>query len=132
MTRLYLAGAAILATLALTAATASLAQSSNQPIPGIDVVIQKQPWGSGAMVIGTVGTNGAFGGSVKLPAGTYLVTTACSPRVRCPAHRLTTLMVNGRTVSTAARGGVRVAVGDLNGDGKEELTTFRGTITLIR
>lgn len=129
MTRLYLAGAAILATMALGAATASLAGS--ELIPGIDIIVRKDPGGS-AMVVGTVGANGAFGGSAKLIAGNYIIHTACSRGVRCASHQLTSLMVNGRTVSTAARSGVHVAVGDFNGDGKEELTTFRGTISLNR
>jgi hypothetical protein len=130
MSRALIAGAALSLAALLAAATPSAA--TNKPIPGIDIIVEKIPPPPSALVVASVNSENTFAGQLRLTPGSYRVSTACSPGVRCPAHRLTSLMVNGRTVSTAARGGVRVAVGDLNGDGREELTTFRGTITLIR
>jgi hypothetical protein len=116
--------------MALVAATPSVA--ANNPIPGVDIIVEKKPPPS-ALVIGSVGPDGGFSIQAKLAPGNYVVRTACSPRVRCPAHRLTSLSVNGRAVSLAASGGgIRIAAGDVNGDGRAELTTFRGTITLKR
>ncbi len=130
MTGLYLAGAAILATVALAAATPSVA--TNNPIPGIDIIVQKDCDPPCPPSTISVNRDNTFAGQLRLTPGTYRVSTACSPRVRCPAHRLTTLMVNGRSVIPDARGGVRIAVGDVNGDGRADLTTFRGTIKLER
>ena len=130
MTRLYLAGAAVLATVALAAATPSVA--TNKPIPGVDIIVEKNPPPPSALVVASVNPDGGFAGQAKLVPGSYRVRTACSPRVRCPAHRLTTLMVNGKPVNTTASGGVRIAVGDLNGDGLADLTTLSGTIKLNR
>jgi hypothetical protein len=80
-----------------------LAQSQNNPIPGIDVVVRKQP-GGGALVVGQSGRDGWFRGPVRVEAGEYQVTAACPPRRMCRAFRLAEVRIDGRQITPNARG----------------------------
>jgi hypothetical protein len=107
MSRFHVAGAALILTAALTTTTPT--EAGSNPIPGVDIIVRKNPGGT-AMVVGSVGSNGAFRGEIKLPAGSYIIYTACSPRVRCRANELASLIVDGRSipiVPASGAGGTR-------------------------
>lgn len=131
MSRLLIAGAALMLAAALAAAMPAAA--INNPIPGVDIIVRKDPDGS-ALVVGSVGRGGAFGGSAKLEAGTYVIYTACSGGVRCPPHTLTSLMVDGRTVPlTPSSGGTRDFVNKgLITNSNSKLVVVRGTVRIDR
>jgi hypothetical protein len=87
----------IAAVLALaTLAVPVTAQTSNNPIPGIDVVVKKKPAGS-ALVAATSGRDGRFSARVRFdPGADYEISLPCGTRTACP--RLASLTVNGRSV----------------------------------
>ncbi|MBI2260780.1 MAG: carboxypeptidase regulatory-like domain-containing protein [Caulobacterales bacterium] len=66
-----------------------------EPIPGIDIVVRKNPGGL-AVVAATSGRDGRFSARVQLEPGEYQVSTACRARTACPAHELSSLTVDGR------------------------------------
>ena len=83
----------------LLLATAALAQVQNNPIPSIDVVIQKKPAGH-AVVGGQTGRDGLVRGPIRVETGEYEVSAVCPPRGTCPAW----VRTNGRNISPDARG----------------------------
>lgn len=93
--------AAALGLLWLTAP--AMAQTSNQPIPGINVVVKKQPTGN-ALVVGQSGRDGWFSGRIRVEGGEFEVSAACPPRRQCPAFRLASVSVDGRVITPNARG----------------------------
>lgn len=100
------------------------AQTSNNPIPGIDVVVQKKPNG-GELVVGQSGRDGWFRGTVRVEAGEYQVTAACPPRRMCPAFRLAEVRVDGRTITANARGEFVFPVGSSVGQVRLEAHNIR-------
>jgi hypothetical protein len=92
-TRTALAAALALASLAAPLA----ARASNEPIPGIDIIVRKEPGGT-ATRVATTGRDGQFSGRVTLERGQYVVITTCRAGVRCPAVQLGALTVNGQPV----------------------------------
>lgn len=86
------------------------AQSINNPIPGIDIVVKKNPSGR-ALVVGQSGRDGHFSGSVRVENGEYQVSAACPARRRCPDFRLASVSVDGRRIEPDARGGFAFPVG---------------------
>ena len=81
----------------------AMAQTTADPIPGVDIIVQKDPGGS-ALVVGRSGRDGWFRGSVRVQAGEYRISAACPPRVMCRAFRLASVRVNGRQLSPNADG----------------------------
>lgn len=70
--------ATLLGATALACVTLAGAQASNQPIPGIDVVIQKQPGGGAIVARGSTDAKGEI--VLKdLPAGAYKVVLTGKP-----------------------------------------------------
>ena len=93
--------AAALGLILLTAP--AMAQSINDPIPGVDIIVEKNPGGT-ALTVGQTGRDGWFGGRVRVEGGEYQVRAACPLRRRCPAFRLASVSVDGRVISPNARG----------------------------
>lgn len=105
MTPLPFAAAAAAAALGvlLLSAPAMAQGRTNNPIPGIDIIVQKDPGGS-ALVVGQSGPDGWFRGPVRVEAGEYEIRATCAPRRQCPAFRLTSVRINGRMIAPNARG----------------------------
>ena len=75
---------------------------AGEPIPGVDIELNKDP--GGAIVVATTDREGRFSAQVRVEPGVYAVTTACAPRRPCRPNRLLTLSVDGRAVRPNARG----------------------------
>ncbi len=116
MTLLPFSDPAVLALLLL--AGPAQTQDADQPVPGIDIVVQAQP--SDALVVGQSGRDGWFRGPVRVEAGEYQVGAACPPRRQCPAFRLTSLRVDGRMIAPNARGQFVFPVGSSVGQVRVE------------
>ena len=70
------------------------AQNANNPIPGVDIIVQKKPGGT-AFTVATSGRDGRFEVRVPLEPGfDYEVRSACRAREACQPHQLTALTVN--------------------------------------
>lgn len=104
---------ALAAGLVVTACPA-LAQTTNNPIPGVDIIVQKDH-GGGALTVGQTGRDGWFTGTVRVQSAEYSVRAACPPHRTCPAFRLASVTVDGRPVSPDAGGLHRFPVGASGG-----------------
>lgn len=118
-----------LASLALVAALAGSAPSlaGSEPIPGVDIIVEKNPGGS-KLTVGSVGRDNQFAGELRLAAGTYVIGTACKTAVRCPAHALARVSVGGKNLTADSRGVYSFSVAE--GTGRP--TAIRGAIKLLR
>ena len=101
----------------------AMAQTINNPIPGIDIIVEKDPGGS-ALVVGQSGRDGWFRGSVRVQAGEYRVEGRCPPRVMCAGFRLASVRVNGRQLIPNARGEFVFPVGSSTGQVRLEANTI--------
>lgn len=81
------AGLVVLAVL-----TPGMALAIGEPIPGIDIVVKKNPPG---MVV-TISANDAGVGTFELGAGQWTAQIECSRGVACTPHFFTEVRVNGR------------------------------------
>lgn len=108
-----------------------LAQSSNNPIPGIDVVVKKQPTGS-ALVVGQSGRDGWFRGPVRVEAGEYQVSAACPARRMCRAFRLAEVRIDGRRITPNARGEYVFPVGSSTGQVRLEANNILQEVSTTR
>lgn len=108
-----------------------LAQAINNPIPGVDIIVEKNP-GGGALVVGQTGRDGWFRGPVRVETGEYQVTAACPPRRMCRAFRLTTVRVDGRTITPNARGEFVFPVGSSIGQVRLETNTILQEVSTTR
>jgi hypothetical protein len=102
MTPLPFAAAAALGVLLLSAPALAQGRGS-EPIPGVDIIVEKNPGGT-SLVVGQSGPDGWFRGPVRVEAGEYEVGAACPPRRQCPAFRLTSVRINGRMIAPNGRG----------------------------
>ncbi len=73
-------------------------QNANNPIPGVDIIVQKKPGGT-ALVAGATGRDGRFSARVRVEPSEYEVSGACRTRRTCPPFRLTSVRIDGRTLS---------------------------------
>jgi hypothetical protein len=95
MKALVLAALGAVMALILTVEPAA-AQNANNPIPGVDIIVQKKPGGT-AFTVATSGRDGRFETRVPLEPGfDYEIRSACRARRACPPHELTALTVNGQ------------------------------------
>ena len=74
---------AALAALALSFSVTA-AMATNDPIPGVDIIVKKNPGGL-AVVVATTDAKGKFSARVAAP-GNYTLSTACHPKAVCPAY----------------------------------------------
>jgi hypothetical protein len=88
-------------------ADAGPAPQGLSPYAGIDIMFGGSKL---TRVVGTTGRDGRFSGRVEIAPDEYEVTAACPPRVACPPFRLTSVRVDGRTISPDARGRFVVVV----------------------
>ncbi len=86
------------------------AQTSANPIFGIDIIVKKKPGGS-THVVGQTGRDGRFSGSVRVEDGLYEVRATCPQRRTCPEFRLSSVSVDGRRIEPDARGGFAFPAG---------------------
>lgn len=91
------------AALLLLTVPAMAQDRTNNPIPGINVVVQKHPGGS-ALVVGQTGRDGSFSGRIRVDRGEYQIRAACPPQRQCSAFRLASVSIDGRTIAPNARG----------------------------
>lgn len=84
-------------------AAPAMAQTTNKPIPGVDIIVEKNP-GGGALVVGQSGRDGWLSSRVRVERGEYQVSAACPPRRQCPAFRLASVSIDGRALIPNARG----------------------------
>ncbi|MDZ4364152.1 hypothetical protein [Brevundimonas sp.] len=122
---------AIAASALLMLGTPASAQDSNNPIPGIDVVVRKQP-GGGALVVGQTGRDGWLRAPIRVEPGQYQVTGACPVRRTCPAFRLALVRVEGRVIAPDARGRFVFPVGSTTGQVRLEVNTILQEVSTTR
>lgn len=115
--------------LLLSAATPALAQ--NNPIPNIDILLQKPPGGS-ALAVGETGRDGWFRDPIPVEAGEYQVAAACPPRRQCPAFRIAEVLVNGRVIGPDARGRFVFLVGSGIGQVRLEARVLSQPVSIPR
>jgi hypothetical protein len=109
----------------------ALAQATNKPIPGVDIIVEKNP-GGGARVVGQSGRDGWFRGPVRVEAGEYHITAACPPRRMCRPFRLAAVRVDGRTITPNARGEFVFPVGSSIGQVRLETNTILQEVSTTR
>lgn len=81
----------------------AMAQDEQKPIPGVDIIVEKNP-GGGALVVGQSGRDGWVSSRVRVERGEYQVRAACPQRRQCPAFRLASVSIDGRALIPNARG----------------------------
>ncbi|MBX9803705.1 MAG: hypothetical protein K2Y04_13225 [Caulobacteraceae bacterium] len=90
------------------------AQTTSNPIPGVDIIVKKNPGGS-TLVVGQSGRDGWVSSRVRVERGEYQVSAACPPRRQCPAFRLASVSIDGRALIPNARGEFIFPVGSSTG-----------------
>lgn len=107
------------------------AQTIGTPIPGIDIIVKKNPGGV-AVVVGQSGRDGRFSGSVRVESGSYQIEAACPARQTCRAYRLTEVLISGRALAPNAKGEFIFPVGTSTREVQVEVTTFSWGMTRPR